>query len=205
MTQQKNNPTEYNSLYYQNPNNRTKEPTFCIRKIIDIAKNDGTYEITTTGEKCAPRRLLGQLINDHYNTNSKIIIKGGNQKRYCTNDEINGDKRVTCKKNGNNDHIGPLEEFVVENNGDGTVSIVGTREGKYCIDTEDGIRCIASDKILANAKYKMEITTDEKTGRKKMSLIGGRQGRYCADEGDRVKCNRKERHGWETFDLAKVW
>lgn len=199
------NPTEYNSLYLQNPNDRTKEPTFCIRKTIDNAKNGGTHEVTTMGEKCAPRRLLGQLVDDHYATNSKIIMKGGNQKHFCTDDEINGNKRMTCKKNGNDDNIGSLEEFIIENNGDGTVSIIGGREGKYCIDTKDGIRCIASDKMLANAKYRMEITIDKETGRKKMSLIGGREGKYCADEGDRVKCNRKKRHDWETFDMATVW
>lgn len=201
----RNNPTEYNELYYQNPNDRTKEPIFCLRKVTDVAKSDGTHEVTTMEEKCIPKKLLGQLVDDHYKTNSKILLKGGNQKHWCTDNEINGDKHMTCKKNGNNDNIGPLEEFIIENNGDGTISIIGGREGKYCIDTEDGIRCIASDKMLENAKYKMEITIDQKTGRKKMSLIGGRKEKYCADEGDRIKCNRKERHGWETFDIATIW
>ncbi|WIA44556.1 hypothetical protein OEZ86_007285 [Tetradesmus obliquus] len=82
----------------------------------------------------------------------------------------------------------------------GTIAMRGGREGKYCTDDQDRMRC---NRNSIGAWERLRV---ENLGPGKIALRGGRSGQYCADDNDRVICNRDYASpgAWEMFTVESL-
>jgi hypothetical protein len=78
-----------------------------------------------------------------------------------------------------------------------TIALIGGKDGKYCADEPNGIRC---NRTSVQGWEKFQVLH---LGGNKLALKGGRAGKYCADEGNRIICNRGAIGGWEKFTFSQ--
>ena len=88
------------------------------------------------------------------------------------------------------------EKFTVKVLADGKIALKGGRNGRWCADEGNTIKC------NRNHVYGWEQFTVGYLGDNTISLKGGRNHKYCADEGHITKCNRNHVLAWEEFEVA---
>jgi len=125
-----------------------------------------------------------------------IGLRGGKDKRYCG---LRGDgHQITCDGNPQETTLtgrkwAAGEKFTIVDAGDGKIAIKSARDGKYCADEGNTIKC-NRDAIGGWEKF-----TIVDAGDGKIAIKSDRDGKYCADDGNTIKCNRDAIGGWEKF------
>ena len=110
---------------------------------------------------------------------------GGDDKIECHNDATIGDSQTF--------HIEPIG-----NPEDGWVGLKAQRNGKYCADEPDGIKCNRHE-IGGWERFKIERNDDGTH-----SIMGNRENRWCMDDWY-VKCKSGNRNGdWEKFQITFI-
>ena len=74
--------------------------------------------------------------------------------------------------------------------------IKGGKDGKYCADEGNTIRCNRSA-VGGWEKFRFTRNSDGT-----YSFRGGKDGKWCADEGNTIRCNRGGIGGWEKFRIT---
>jgi hypothetical protein len=113
----------------------------------------------------------------------KYLIRGGREKRYCT-DDANG---LICST----ETPGPLEMFTVQHLDGEKYAIQGYRSGLWCTVTRTGLRCespVVGDWQVFRF-HQMEDGT--------YVIQSNRNGQWCADMGNGMVCDIPSMNAWD--------
>jgi len=129
-----------------------------------------------------------------------VRLKGGRSGNFCL--LPGAGSIIKCSQ----DAGGLASMFVMLYCREGKVAFKNIGFGKFCIDTQEGIKC-NQERISTNGIFKPEPQekSDNPT-EMKLAFKGQRSHQYCAEEEAGVICDRDWVKGWEVFTMTiKKW
>jgi len=113
----------------------------------------------------------------------KYVIKGGRERRYCT-DDANG---LIC----NTMTPGPLEMFTIQHLDGEKYAIQGYRSGLWCTQTRTGLRC--ESPVVGDWEVFRFHPLPDGT----YAIQSNRNGQWCADMGNGMVCDIPSMNDWD--------